>query len=103
MSEQKEQNIDTRQFHRLNDLNISGFWWHGGVEWTSIVRDEIFLDSHEIPKNEKPQSVNKPVCYSAIAILVLLSLAIITRASSMIPTVQANDKNPTQQILYSHK
>jgi hypothetical protein len=98
----KEQNIDNKQFHRLNDLNVSGFWWHGGVEWTSIIKDEIFPDSDEIAEHEKPQSVNKPVCYSAIAILVLLSLAIITRAS-MIPTVQANDKNPTQQILYSHK
>ena len=98
MSEQKEQNIDNRQFHRLNDLNVSGFWWHGGVEWTSIIKDEIFRDSDEIAEHEKPQSVNKPVCYSAFAMLVLLGLAIITRTSSMIPAVQANDKNPSQQL-----
>jgi hypothetical protein len=99
MSEQKEQNIDNK-FHRLNDLNVSGFWWHGGVEWTSIIRDEILLDNDETPQS-KPQSLNKPVFYSAFAILLLLGLAIITRASSIIPTAQANDKNPSQQIFYS--
>jgi hypothetical protein len=102
MLKQKQQDIDSR-FHRLNDLNVSGFWWHGGVEWTSIIKDEIFLDSDEISENEKPQSVSKPVCYSAIAILVLLSLTIITRISSIIPTAQANEKNSSQQIFYNHK
>lgn len=103
MSEQKERRIYDREFQRFNDLNVSGFWWHGGVEWTSIIRDEILPNNDEIPSQEKPQSLNKPVFYSAFAILILLSLAIITRATNTIPTVQVNHKNPSQQILYSHK
>lgn len=103
MSEQKERRIYDREIQRFNELNVSGFWWHGGVEWTSIIRDEMFPDNDEIPGQEKPQSINKPVCYSACAILVLLSLAIITRATNTTPTVQVNEKNPSQQIFYSHK
>jgi hypothetical protein len=102
MLEQKEKNIDNKEFHRLNDLNVSGFWWHGGVEWTSIIKDEILPHSDETPQS-KPQSLNKPVIYSTFAILVLLGLAIITRATNTIPIVQANDKNPSQQMFYSHK
>jgi hypothetical protein len=103
MPEQKERRIYDREFQRLNDLNVSGFWWHGGVEWTSIIKEEIVPDSDETLEHGKPQSLNKPVFYSALAILVLLSLAIITRASNMIPAVQANEKNMSQQISYSHK
>lgn len=103
MSEQKEHRMDDKEFYRLNDLNVSSFWWHGGVEWTSLIKDEINLDNDEIPQQEKPQTINKPIFCSAIAILVLLSLAILTRASNMIPIVQANDKNPSQQIFFSHK
>ncbi len=103
MSEQKERSVYDRQFQRLNDLNVSGFWWHGGVEWTSLIRDEIISDGNEIPQKENTQSINKPIFYSAIAILVLLFLAILTRATNTIQPVQANDKNLSQQIFFSHK
>ncbi len=103
MSEQKQRGVYDREFQRLNDLNVSGFWWHGGIEWTSFIRDEIISDGNEISQTENTQSINKPVFYSAIAILVLLFLAILTRASNTIQTVQANDKNPSQQIFFSHK
>lgn len=89
-----------RDFHRLNDLNLSSFWWHSGTEWTSIILDEITPDKNDAVES---QSVpHRPIIYSAVAILVLLGAAIITRTGEISQRLETAQNQP-QQIIFSKK
>jgi hypothetical protein len=87
--------------HRLNDLNLSSFWWHGGTEWTSIVKDEITHNTDET-LNEASSKTHKPIVYSVFAILILLGGAILTRTGEIYRTVQSQNQL-VQQIIYVYK
>jgi hypothetical protein len=101
MSDRKNRSIDDREFHRLNDLNLSSFWWHSGTEWTSLIRNEVSKDNYENTSRPKPKSTDKPILYSFAAIIVLLGLAIITRTGENVKVIQA--ENSAQQVIYTRK
>jgi hypothetical protein len=103
MSSQRNRPIYDRDFQRLNDLNLSSFWWHSGGEWTSLIKDEATPSNEEISQDEKRESAHKPVLYSVFAIFILLSLAILTRTGDTFGAVEAENQNSTQQVIFSHK
>ncbi|OKH35645.1 hypothetical protein NIES2101_37505 [Calothrix sp. HK-06] len=88
-----------RDFHHLNDLNLSSFWWHG-TEWTSIIKDEITLDKNDVVESQLVP--HKPIIYSAVAILVLLGTAIITRTGEISQRLETAQNQP-QKIIFSKK
>jgi hypothetical protein len=104
MSNQRNRPIYDRDLQRLNDLNLSSFWWHSGGEWTSLIKDEVIpLSKEEISQEEKRESAHKPVLYSVFAIFILLSLAILTRTGNTFGAIEAENQNSTQQIIFSQK
>ncbi len=103
MASQRNRPTDERDFQRLNDLNLSSFWWHSGGEWTSLIKDEATPDNEEISPDERRESAHKPVLYSMFAIFILLSLAILTRTGENFGVVEAENNNSSQHIIFSHK
>jgi hypothetical protein len=103
MSSQRNRPIYQRDFQRLNDLNLSSFWWHSGGEWTSLIKDEATPINEGVFPHEKRESAHKPVLYSVFAIFILLSLAILTRTGENFGVVKAENNNSTQQITFSNK
>ncbi|BAZ17684.1 hypothetical protein NIES4071_95640 [Calothrix sp. NIES-4071] len=95
MSEQR------RGFVRLNDLNLSSFWWHAGTEWTSVIRNEVTPDKDD--SVESYSGAHKPIVYSVFAILALLGAAIITRSGQISQRVETAQNQPVQQIMLSDK
>lgn len=89
-----------RDFQRLNDLNLSSFWWHSGTEWTSIIKDEITPDKNDAIESQSVR--HKPIIYSAVAIFVLLGAAIITRTGEISQRLETA-QNQAQQIIFSKK
>lgn len=89
-----------RNFQRLNDLNLSSFWWHSGTEWTSIIKDEITPDKNDAIESQSVR--HRPIVYSAVAIFVLLGAAIITRTGEISQRLETA-QNQAQQIIFSKK
>ncbi|BAZ38661.1 hypothetical protein NIES4101_46010 [Calothrix sp. NIES-4101] len=103
MSREKNHPIDNSDLHRFPDLNLSGFWWHSGAEWTSLIKDEATFCHQEITPEEEAQSIHKPVLYSVLAIVLLLIGAALTRTGEFFGTANASTQNPSEQIIFNHK
>ncbi|MEA5572780.1 hypothetical protein [Calothrix sp. UHCC 0171] len=103
MSREKNHPIDDRDLQRFYDLNLSGFWWHSGAEWTSLIKDEATFCHQEISPEKEAQAIHKPVLYSVLAIFLLLIGAALTRSGNFLGTATASTQNSTEQIIFNHK
>lgn len=94
MSEQR------RDFQRLNDLNLSSFWWHGGTDWTPVIKNEVNLEPDSV---ESDSGAHKPIVYSVFAILALLGAAMLTRTGEISHRLETAQNQPVQQVIYRNK
>ncbi len=94
MSEQR------RDFQRLNDLNLSSFWWHGGTDWTPVIKDEVNLEQDSV---ESYSGAHKPIVYSVFSILALLGAAMLTRTGEIFQRLETAQNQPVQQVIYHNK
>ncbi|MBF2063762.1 MAG: hypothetical protein IGS39_04940 [Calothrix sp. C42_A2020_038] len=103
MSEQRNNrnNLYKRDFSYLNDLNLSSFWWYGGTEWTSLIKDEITPNPYEALNESKVR--HKPIVYSVFAILILLGISLITRISDIYRPVESAQNQLEQKIIFSYE
>ncbi len=88
---------ERRDFDNLNGLDLSNSWWDGGGEWTSIMRKEISqpgIKIDEISNRQKLKSTNRSITYTICALLMLISVAVLTRVSveGSKPAIQVTDK-----------
>jgi hypothetical protein len=78
----------------------SHFWWHGGGEWSSIIKDEIYQQTKQPAKDNKSIK-NGPLLFGLAGLLTVLGSTIWIRVGELsqrvnqaaIPTTQHLDSN----------
>ncbi|AFZ03178.1 hypothetical protein [Calothrix sp. PCC 6303] len=102
MSDENNQNHDS--FQNLNDLNLSNLWWHGGYDWTSLVKQEIYHEPHEPEKSnakiQAKESKSQKLFFSLLIVLGLLSATMIAKLNQVTQTVQEVGKNLAKEVIY---
>jgi hypothetical protein len=108
MSEENNQQDDRDSFQNLNDLNLSNLWWHGGSDWTSLIKQEIYHEPHQPEKSnakiQAREAKSQKLFFSILIVLGLLSATMIAQLNKMTQAVQEVGKNITKEIIYNqHK
>ncbi len=58
------------------------FWWHGGGEWSSIIKDEINQQTKQ-PVKENKSTKNRPLLFALTGVMTVLGVIIWIRVGEL--------------------
>jgi hypothetical protein len=73
------------------------FWWHGGGEWSSIIKDEIYQQTKQPVKDNK-STKNGPLLFAFAGLLTVLGVTMWIRVGELSQRVDKAATSTNQQL-----